>query len=239
MNVYAQQFQNAAAYAPADARAAFIRRTYMHLAIAILAFVAVEYVLLTKTALPGLMLGLMAGSRFGWLMILGGFVLVGWLARGLAASSASSGVQYAGLFLFVLAQAVIFIPILTIAMIYSAPSVIPNAAILTGLLFLALTTIVFTTRKDFSFLRGILAIGGFLALGAIVIFAFFPANANVGLVFALVMVVFAGGAILYDTSKILHHYSTDRHVAASLELFASVALMFYYILMLLMRLQRR
>ena len=46
----------------------------------------------------------------------------------------------------------------------------------------------------------------------------------------------AGAAILYDTSKIINHYSTDLYVAASLDLFASVALMFWYVLRIFMRL---
>lgn len=51
------------------------------------------------------------------------------------------------------------------------------------------------------------------------------------------MLVLAGGAILYDTAKIMRYYPVDRHVAASLELFASVALMFWYVLRILMRRQ--
>jgi FtsH-binding integral membrane protein len=46
------------------------------------------------------------------------------------------------------------------------------------------------------------------------------------------MIALAGGAILHDTSKVLHHYPEDKYVAASLELFASVALMFWYVLRL-------
>jgi FtsH-binding integral membrane protein len=46
------------------------------------------------------------------------------------------------------------------------------------------------------------------------------------------MVALAGGAILYDTSNVLHHYPEDRYVAAALELFASVALMLWYVLRL-------
>ena len=42
------------------------------------------------------------------------------------------------------------------------------------------------------------------------------------------MIGFAGAAILYDTSNILHHYPQDKYVAASLQLFASIALMFWY-----------
>ena len=46
------------------------------------------------------------------------------------------------------------------------------------------------------------------------------------------MVGFAGAAVLYDTSNVLHHHAEDRYVAAALELFASVALMFWYVLQL-------
>jgi FtsH-binding integral membrane protein len=48
------------------------------------------------------------------------------------------------------------------------------------------------------------------------------------------MIAFAGAAVLYDTSNILHHYPQDKYVAASLELFASIALMFWYVLQLFM-----
>ena len=83
-------------------------------------------------------------------------------------------------------------------------------------------------RYDFSFLAPILAIGGFAALGFIVASAFF--GFSLGSVFAFVMVAFAGTAILYETSNVLHRFNTNQHVAASLTLFASVALLFWYIL---------
>lgn len=224
------------AQADAEARAMFIRRTYLHLAGAIGAFVIVEMLLL-RSALPGLMLGFIQGNSYGWLMILGAFILTGWMARGLAASAASAQVQYFGLGLYVFAEAVIFVPLLYLAAFCSSPEVLPNAAIVTILLFAGLTAVAFITRTDFSFLRGILTIGGFVALGAIVggvVFGF-----GLGLLFSVVMVGLAGAAILYDTSKILRDYPLDRHVAASLELFASVALTFWYVLRIMMRLSRR
>ena len=85
-------------------------------------------------------------------------------------------------------------------------------------------------------MRSILTIGGFVALGVIVasiIFGF-----SLGIIFSAIMVLFASVAILYDTSQVLHHYRTDQHVAASLALFASVTLMFWYVLRLIMSLQR-
>jgi len=39
---------------------------------------------------------------------------------------------------------------------------------------------------------------------------------------------------MYDTSNILHHYRTDEHVGAALELLADVVLLFYHILRVLM-----
>lgn len=235
MNPYAHP-EICAAQAHPDARATFIRRTYLHLAGAVGAFVILEMLLL-RSALPGLMLGFVQGNRYGWLMILGAFILAGWLARGLAASAASVQMQYVGLGLYVAAEAVIFVPILYLAAFYSSPNVLPNAALLTGLLFVGLTVVAFTTGTDFSFLRGILTLGGLLALGAIIGGAVF--GFELGLFFSIVMVALASAAVLYDTSKILRHYPTDRHVAASLELFASVALMFWYILRILMRFSRR
>ena len=61
---------------------------------------------------------------------------------------------------------------------------------------------------------------------------------SLGIWFPAGMVVFASLYILYDTSNVLHHYRIGQHVAASLALFASVALLFYYMVRLVMSLQR-
>ncbi len=90
----------------------------------------------------------------------------------------------------------------------------------------------FFTGKDFSFLGGILKWLGVLAIIAIVVGVL--TGFNLGTWFSVAMIGFAGAAILYDTSNVLHHYPEDRYVAASLELFASVALMFWYVLRLFM-----
>jgi FtsH-binding integral membrane protein len=217
-------------------RAKFIRLTYMHLAGAVLAFIAVE-TLLFKSGIATVLFNLIAGSRFLWLAILGAFALLGWLSRGLAAQADNVGTQYLGLGLYVIGQALIFAPLLYIAAYFSDPSVIPTAAVLTLALFGGLTLIALTTRKDFSFLGGILQIAGFVALGLIVCSVLF--GFSLGLIFSVAMVIFAGAAILYDTSNILHHYDTRHYVAASLELFASVALLFWYILRIVMSLSSR
>jgi FtsH-binding integral membrane protein len=233
MNEYAQNL-TVAQSAP-DERAAFIRRTYAHLAGAVLAFIGLE-AYMVNSPIAEMLLNVMS-MRFGWLLILGGFMILGRLATGLAAGGASSTVQYVGLTLYVIAEAVIFAPILWIATYYAKADVIPMAGILTLVLFGGLTLVVFTTKKDFSFLRGILTIGSMLALGLIVCAVLF--GFNLGLIFSFAMVLLASGAILFDTSRILLHYRPDQHVAASLQLFASVALLFWYILQIVMSLSRR
>ena len=50
------------------------------------------------------------------------------------------------------------------------------------------------------------------------------------MLFSVAMIGLAAGYILFYTSNVLHHYRKDQHVAASLALFASLALLFWYIL---------
>ncbi len=212
----------------ADARGRFIKRTYGHLFGAILAFTAIEAALFTTGLALPIARAMLSTS---WLVILGGFMVVGWLASNAAHRARSQGAQYAALGAYVLAEAIIFVPILVIAEI-NAPGTISIAAVVTLVGFSALTGIAFTTRTDFSFLRGVLMWGGVAALLLIagsVLFGF-----QLGVIFSVAMVAFAGAAILYSTSRILRTYPEDRYVGAALELFASVALLFWYILRLFM-----
>lgn len=224
-----------AAKARPSERAEFIKRTYLHLAGAVGAFIVVEF-LLFQLGIAALLFNFVAGSRLGWLAILGGFALLGYLSSGMAAKADDVNTQYTGLGIYVVGEALIFAPLLYMAAYFSDATVIPTAAIITLFMFAGLTAIVFTTGKDFSFLGGILKIGGMVAIGLIVaslIFGF-----SLGVFFAFLMVAFASTAILYKTSRILHHYSTTQHVAASLELFASVMLLFWYVLRILMSSRR-
>jgi FtsH-binding integral membrane protein len=164
-------------------------------------------------------------------LILGAFMVVGWLASHVAHRVESKPLQYLALGGFVAAQAVIFVPLLYIAML-TQPGVIESAAGVTLLGTAGLTAVAFVTRKDFSFLRSILMWGGVLALVAIVSSVLF--GFEMGTWFSVAMIGFAGAAVLYDTSNILHHYPEDRYVGAALALFGSIALMFWYVLRLFM-----
>ena len=216
-------------------RAEFIKRTYTHLAGAVGAFVIVEF-LFFQLGIAPFLASFFMGSRFGWLALLGGFALLGYLASNMAAKADDVNAQYTGLGLYVLGEAIIFAPLLYIASALSDPSVIPTAAIITLFLFGGLTAVAFTSGKDFAFLGGILKIGGMVALGLIVCSLLF--GFSLGLFFSFFMVAFAGAAILYKTSNVMYRYSTTQHVAASLELFAAVMLLFWYVLRILMSSRR-
>lgn len=207
-------------------RARFISRTYTHLLGAVLGFVLVEVAIFQSGAAATIANAMLGTS---WLLVIGAFMLVSWLASRAAHTAGSLGVQYAALSAFVVAEAIVFVPLLYLAEAM-APGTIRSAAMATLLGFAGLTAVAFITRKDFSFARGVLLWGGVVALVAIVAASLF--GLQLGTWFSMAMIAFAGVAILYDTSNIIHHFPEDRYVAAALELFASVALMFWYILRL-------
>ena len=232
MSSYSNPYVVAADSSP-EARGQFLRRTYGHLAVAILAFAGLTGVLVNLFG-PSIA-QLMTGGKFSWLVVLGLFMGASWIAQKWATSDASLGLQYAGLGLYVVAEALIFVPILTVAA-SMGQNIIPMAAMITLGLFVGLTAVVVTTRIDFSFLRGFLVIGGFVALGAIVAGILF--GFTLGIFFSGAMALFAGAAVLYHTSGVMNDYRTDQYVAASLALFASIALLFFYILRIVMSLRR-
>jgi FtsH-binding integral membrane protein len=231
------RFGDMAILAKQDARATFIQRTYLHLFGAILLFVAFEaaiFTLVPVATLDGLMRTLFA-SRFGWLVVLLGFMGISWLANVWATSNASRELQYAGLILYVLAEGIVFVPLLYVANMV-APQAIPAAGVITLVMFGGLTALVFVTKSDLTSWGKYLWMAGLGAVGVIICAVLF--NFQLGVWFAGAMIVLASGYILYDTSNVLHRYRTDQYVAASLALFASVALLFYYVLRLLMSLRR-
>jgi uncharacterized protein len=211
-----------------DSRSVFITRTYTHVVGGILGFILVELALF-ESGLAGQIMRFMFG--FNWLLILGAFMLTGWLATRTAQTSTSIGMQYFAYAVYVLAEAIIFVPLLYLANL-KAPGTIDSATLITSLGAGGLMLVAHRTRKDFSFLRAILMWGGILALIAIIGAVVF--GAQLGTWFSVLMIGFAGAAVLYDTSNIIHYYPEDRYVSAAMQLFASIALMFWYVLRLLM-----
>ncbi len=210
-------------------KADFYRKTYLHVALSVLAFIGIETILL-KTV-PAELIAMMFGQKYTWLLIIGVF----WLASILAnkwSLAQSRSTQYLGLGFYIVLEAVIFLPLIYIAVNTAGVNVIFQAAMLTISMFAGLSLVAFMSKKDFSFLRNIIVIGGFIAIGLIVAGAIF--GFNLGLWFSVGMVLLASASILYETSKLKNTYTTGQYVGASLQLFASIMLLFWYILRILM-----
>jgi hypothetical protein len=231
-------------------RKRFIRLTYMHLAGAILLFTGILAalfrvpVLFNKVVVP---LGTFAltGERWHWLVVLGAFMGASYVADHFAKSQSSRGMQYVGLIVYVLAEALIFVPLLLIVLFFTEaklaaggadPHILRDAGISTVAIFTVLSLFVVFSKKDFSFLGGILGIMSGAALALILMSCVF--GFNLGIVFCVGMVVLAAGYILYQTSNVLAHYNTESYVAASLALFASFALMLWYVIRIFMSARR-
>lgn len=208
---------------------AFYKKTYAHVAGAVLLFIAVEAIFFQIPPLVNFAFSLADGRT--WLLLLGGFMFITSKAEAMALGTTDISKQYTALVLYVIAEAFIFIPLIGFAFIIAGEQgfeLLNQAAIVTLSLFSGLSAAVLLTKKDFSFLRTGLTIGFFIALGLIIAGVLF--GFNLGLWFSIGMVVLAGGAILYQTSQMVHKYRQEQYVAASLGLFGSLMLLFWYVL---------
>jgi len=232
-NSHYQKDNELVVYSTESERAVFYRKTYTHVALAILAFILVETALF-RLIPPYFIEDMFAAPFIAFfevgILLLGSFMATKW------SHSLNKNTLYLGLGFYVLLESIIFLPLIYMALAYVGTEVLWQAAIITLSLFAGLTAVVFMTRLDFSFLRSVLIIGGFLSLGLIVAGALF--GFELGLWFSIGMVVLAAGGILYETYAIKNEYTTDQYVGAALQLFASVMVLFWYVLKILSRFPR-
>jgi hypothetical protein len=243
----ARPIEGAVATLGVSDRVAFLRRTYAHLGVALIAWAALTagiFRYMSETSFKFSEFALR--GQWNWLLVLGAFMLIQAGAQALARSNASKGVQYAGLGLSVLAEAAILQPLIWVLFLRFARGdfgntspfmIVEEAALLTIVIFAGLTLTVFVTKKDFSFMRGILMIASFAALGVIVGSAIF--GFHLGVIFCGAMILLMAGYVLYQTSLVMQYYPPQAHVSAALMLFSTIATLFWYVLQLVMEMNRR
>ena len=235
--------------APASDRAAFFRRTYGLVAIGFAAFAVLLYVFFQgfeyQRGLPGFGTGIAAAvfgglqnmmqSMGSWSILL--VMLAFWgattVAQSLAFNRSSRGTQYAGLGLYVILEALIFIPLIGYVIMSTdgnARSVLQPAGIVTAGMIAGLTALVFMTNLDFSFLKVAIILGSFAALAIAIVAAF--ADMNLGAWFSIAMIVLMATVILYQTNEIKNTMETDQHVAAAFVLFSSFVTLLFYVIRL-------
>lgn len=221
------------AHADGDTRQRFIRKTYAHLALAIALFAGLEYAMISMGWHIKAIQMLSVIGTWGWLGVLLVFGFASSLMQRWAQTSISLEKQYMAWAGGIALESLIFLPMIGIALMFSKDvNLLQQASIVTIALVIGLTAVVFTTGKDFSFLRPMLSIGFFVVIGIIVMSALF--GTSLGVYFSGGMILFAAAAILYETSQIQYHYHESQHVAASLSLFAAVGLLFWYVLHFMM-----
>lgn len=221
-------------------RVSFLRHTYALLGAALIALTVLTagFMLLAPETSFAMSRWALSGS-LNWLLVLGLFIAIGFVSQRLALSESSRGLQILGLGIGVVAQSLILQPLLWVAVLQlgaAALTVIAQAALVTLAIFIGLTLTVFVTRKDFSFLRGILMIGTFAAFGIIIASLLF--GFSLGALFAGAMVLLMAGYVLYMTTIIMKQFPPTAYVAAALMLFSAIATMFWYVLQLFMMMRR-
>ena len=226
--------------APAADRAAFFRRTYGLVAIGFAAFAALLALFFVgfdqKSGIAFALfagLGSMISSLGGWSILL--VMLAFWgattVAQSMAFNRASRGSQYAGLGLYVILEALIFIPLIGYVILSTkgnASSVLVPAGIVTGGMIAGLTALVFMTNLDFSFLKVAIILGSFAALAIVLVAAI--AGLSLGAWFSIAMIILMATVILYQTNEIKNTLETDQHVAAAFILFSSFVTLLFYVI---------
>jgi FtsH-binding integral membrane protein len=222
-----------------DEQTVFLRKTYLHLLGAVLAFVGL-LVMWFKTGLASDVVMTMFSGTWSWVIVMGAFLVVSYVANRWASNATSMTMQYAGLGLFVFAESIIFLPILYIINRFFPPeqaqNIITTSALATLVLFGGLTATILLTRADVTFMGKFLWFGGISMFGIAIIAAIM--GTSLGVWFPILGALLMCGYILYETSAMLHVMRPGQHVAAALMLFSSLATLFYYILRIAMEFSR-
>ncbi len=219
-----------------EVRSAFLSKVYGHLLVALGVFLAVEILFFTSGLARGIYNFLATSGGASWLLVLGAVMIVQTIATKSAHKVDNVNAQYAGLFAMAVAQAFIFAPFLYLVFNTDGAGTVVAAAVLTAIGFGGLTAIGLLTRKDLSRLRPLVMWGGVVALLLVVGAVLF--GMNLGVWFSVAMIGLAGASILYQTQTIMREYPAWAYVGAALQLFASVMMLFWYVLRLLSAMRR-
>lgn len=213
------------AQASAEERMNFIRKTYVLFMAGILACVVGGWICVSSPALFNAVIGLLRTPLLAILLLFGATFAA-------QAVSRVEGLNYVALFAFTTMIGILFAPILAIYE-QSAPGIVGQAGFLTILVFGSLTAYAFVSRKDFSFLGGLLFVGLIaLVLGGLANVFFFKSS-GASYWMAWVTLFLFSGFVLYDTSRIIHRYDLKGYCGAALELFLDFFNMFMAILRIL------
>ncbi|HEV7374890.1 MAG TPA: Bax inhibitor-1/YccA family protein [Pyrinomonadaceae bacterium] len=128
------------------------------------------------------------------------------------------GINLVALFGFTTLTGVIISPLLYIIS-RTNPDSILQAGILTVGIFGGLTAYVFISKKDFSFMRGLLVTGLIVVILTGLLNILFIGSSALYFAGAVATLLLFSGFVLYDTSNIIRRYPTNEYVAGALALY--------------------
>jgi FtsH-binding integral membrane protein len=141
------------------------------------------------------------------------------------------GLNLFALFAFTMLTGAIISPLIYIIGQINPGSIL-TAGVLTVGIFGGLTAYVFISKRDFSFMRGMLTVGLIVVILAGLLSMFLASGALGFAVSAAALLLFSG-FVLYDTSNIIRHYPTNEYVSAALSLYLDAFNIFLALLRLL------
>jgi FtsH-binding integral membrane protein len=221
-------------------RVAFLRKAYGLLGVSLLVWAgatAAMFRYATETSWKFSKWAL--NGQLNWLLVIGLLMVSGMVAQKLAQSNTSRTIQLIGLGVEVAAWTFLMQPLLWVLFIKFRPAgaqaILAQGTVATLVIFAGLTATVFITKKDFSFLRGVITVGMFAAMGIIIASMLF--GFTLGLVFTGALIALLALKILHDTSALMNEFPPSHYVSAALMLFGTVATLFWNIIVFLMKLR--
>lgn len=208
-----------------ETRMNFIRKTYVLFMAGIVAAIVAGTITVSSRPLFEAALAILRMPLLGFILLIGSV----WIASAL---SRTEGLNYVALFGFT-AFCGFWITPLLVMYEQIQPGIVSQAAVLTLLTFGALTTYAFVTKKDFSFLGGMLFVGLITLIGGLLLNAFLFKSASMSYWMSWGILLVFSGYVLFDTSQIIHRYDEKSYCSAAIALFLDFFNMFLAILNIL------
>ena len=212
-------------------RLSFLRRTYGWMTAAL----GVTAIGAAITIQSGLVRNLMNIGLIGNLLLVAAWMGIGYIAQKVRHKPVVNAIAYAAYALF---TGFVISGLVVVAMIVAEMNGAPTGTYiyqalgLTVLSFAGLTAYAYFTKRDFSFMGGMLTVALVTLIG-LSIMSFFIESTFLHLAISALGILVFSGYILFDTQKILKTYPANEHVAASLTLFLDFVLLFMHILRLI------
>jgi FtsH-binding integral membrane protein len=181
--------------------------------------------------------GVMAGLSFPPLLrfafehpLIMFFIMIGGVF-GAQAVRHVQGLNLVALFGFTTLTGVVISPLIAVILQINPGSILA-AGVLTVGIFGGLTAYVFVSKKDFSFMRGMVTTGLIVVILAGVVNIFLGSGA-LGFAVAAATLLLFSGFVLYDTSNIIRRYPVNEYIAGALDLYLDAFNIFLALLRIL------